>query len=470
MYGGSNKKRITIGLVAVVAFLFGVWGVITIQYDKKIYYQDLDIALREKATQGYLDSKILEAIAADQFDDAVMYQNLAEYLGVTLNTATLAEIEKHNNFLSKSWRNAKHFGEGFFSGEAEDAAGLTGAIASDLTIVGDLRDLASEGSKFTEGKPYDKLIFGMSIIGVGMSVSQFFSFGMTTPAKVGASIIKIAKKTHKLSDAFIGTVLSKLSKAIDFKALKKVDFSSINSIKKETKRITKSLNKSFIRKSFNSINTIKKNTDSYADTITLMKYIDTPKDLNKVAKVSKKYKKNTKAVFKVLGKSTIRGIVKGTARIVKWTTLLIAQIISLIVSIVMAILVFPLKWSIGRKIKNFIGKRAKSKSTGVKKSFEHNQSIELRSEDNSLPGITVKAKGKTIIGRGDKSDVTIVNRYVSRQHLRIILKEDGGLIVEDLNSANGTYIDGRKLEPGKPTLLNRGERLIIGSEDVVYKI
>ena len=43
-----------------------------------------------------------------------------------------------------------------------------------------------------------------------------------------------------------------------------------------------------------------------------------------------------------------------------------------------------------------------------------------------------------------------------------------GVIVEDLDSTNGTYIEGQKLVPRVPTVLKIGERLIVGSEDVVY--
>ncbi len=213
-----------------------------------------------------------------------------------------------------------------------------------MTLYGDLRDLAKEGNKFVHDQPYDQVILGMAAIGVGLSASQLFSFGATTPAKVGASVVKAAKKMGKLSKSFIHIVSSKLSKAIDFKALKKIDFSSISAIKKETKRIEKSLNTPYIRKAFKNIDTIKNNTGSYADTIALLKYVDDPKDLRRVSNISKKYKKNTKAVFKVLGKDIIKGIVKGSKRIVKWTSLLIAQLISLLISIMTMVGALIAKW------------------------------------------------------------------------------------------------------------------------------
>ncbi len=313
-------------------FLFGLIGIYTATYEKKIYYKDLDVALKEKATKNYLDQKIINAINSEQFDDAVMYQHLADYMGVNLSQHTLDEIENHSGFFSESWRNTKDFSWGFLTGEADNLVGISGTIASDMTMYGDLRDLSIEGSRFANNQPYDKVVLGMSAIGIGLSASQIFSLGTTTPLKISASIVKVAKKTKYLSNSFVAVISSKLSKAIDFNRLKKVDFSSIESVKKASKYISKSLNDTFIRKALKNIDTIKSKT-SIADTIVLLKYVDDPKDLQRVANISKRYKTNTKAVFKILGKRIIKGIVKGSAKIIKWTNMLIAQLISFAISI-----------------------------------------------------------------------------------------------------------------------------------------
>lgn len=328
-----EKKKIIL-IFASILLVFGIWGIATMHFEKKVYYKDIDTALKEKADKGYLEKKILDAIKEDRIDDAVMYQHLAEYLHVKLGKETLSEIDKHNDLMSKSWRNARSFASGFVSGEADNMAELAGSITSDMTLIGDIRDLSREGSKFASGESYDKLVFGMAIIGVGLTASEFFTLGGTTAAKVGSSIIKVAKKTGKLSKKFTSIATSKLARAIDFKKLKKLDFHNMDSIAHTKKIIAGSLDMKFIRKSFDKIDTIKKNT-STMDAIALLKYVDDPKDLQKVANVSKKYKKNTKAVFKVLEEGVIKGIVRGTEKVVKITSVLIAQVISLAVSVIL---------------------------------------------------------------------------------------------------------------------------------------
>lgn len=66
------------------------------------------------------------------------------------------------------------------------------------------------------------------------------------------------------------------------------------------------------------------------------------------------------------------------------------------------------------------------------------------------------------LGRHPKlADRTIGDPSVSRRHLRISLRE-GRLVVEDLNSLNGTLLDGEDLPPFEPTPCAGGQKLRLG--------
>ena len=328
-------NRIAICLFIILLF-FGGLGYYTLSYEKTNYYKDLDKILYNKLTTNhYIDHQIQIAIKQNAFDDAVMYRQLADSIDIQLDKKTLILLKENNTFILNSWRNTKKFIFGFLTGKSDEFIGLSGAIVSDMTLYGDLRDLYSEGNKFVSDKSYDSLVLGMSVIGIGLSASQVFSFGSTTSLKISASIIKVAKKMNYLSQMFIDKVSLELSKAIDFKRLKTIDFSSIEAIKKQMLDIEKTLNKGFIKKAFKNIMTIKNNT-SIADTIFLLKYVDTPQDLQIVSNISRKYKHNTKAIFKVLGKQ-IKSIFKGNLKIIRWTKVLIAQFSSLFLAILMFI-------------------------------------------------------------------------------------------------------------------------------------
>ncbi len=72
----------------------------------------------------------------------------------------------------------------------------------------------------------------------------------------------------------------------------------------------------------------------------------------------------------------------------------------------------------------------------------------------AYPGLT--------LGRHPKlCDLLIDDPSVSRRHVRIC-RDGDGIVVEDLNSLNGTVLAGRTLRPFEPVPLHAGETLTIG--------
>lgn len=50
----------------------------------------------------------------------------------------------------------------------------------------------------------------------------------------------------------------------------------------------------------------------------------------------------------------------------------------------------------------------------------------------------------TYIGRDDSNDVVLKDRFISKKHARII-KDQGIYFIEDLDSANGIYLNGERI-------------------------
>ena len=83
-----------------------------------------------------------------------------------------------------------------------------------------------------------------------------------------------------------------------------------------------------------------------------------------------------------------------------------------------------------------------------------------------LRGVSGPAFGKTypvptaqVIGRADDCNISIASDEISRRHAQVKPTQDG-LAVEDLGSANGTFINGQRVQNG---LLKPGDELRLGT-------
>ena len=79
------------------------------------------------------------------------------------------------------------------------------------------------------------------------------------------------------------------------------------------------------------------------------------------------------------------------------------------------------------------------------------------------------AFGRNVLGRAADCTVPLADSgSVSRKHAEIDVHEDS-IILRDLNSTNGTFVDGRRLEPGCGTGLQAGARFVLGEEEFQVK-
>ena len=67
----------------------------------------------------------------------------------------------------------------------------------------------------------------------------------------------------------------------------------------------------------------------------------------------------------------------------------------------------------------------------------------------------------TSVGRAPQNDIKIRDSSVSREHLKIIRKGNR-FLVEDLGSINGTFVNGRRVRPGKRVEVKEGLPITIG--------
>lgn len=85
----------------------------------------------------------------------------------------------------------------------------------------------------------------------------------------------------------------------------------------------------------------------------------------------------------------------------------------------------------------------------------------LRSAVDAEPALTFRVPAGAVktVGRAVRSDFILDAAMVSRIHCRLSVGDDGQLVVEDLESTNGTFVNDERV---KRAVLATGDRLRVG--------
>ena len=81
------------------------------------------------------------------------------------------------------------------------------------------------------------------------------------------------------------------------------------------------------------------------------------------------------------------------------------------------------------------------------------------------PGMEYDLRDGAVLGRGDQAEIRLEDPFASSRHAQI-LRQGGVMVLEDLGSTNGTYLNEEVL--GGPTPLHPGDRVRIGDSEFTY--
>ncbi len=78
----------------------------------------------------------------------------------------------------------------------------------------------------------------------------------------------------------------------------------------------------------------------------------------------------------------------------------------------------------------------------------------------------VVLRSDTLVGRARGCNLRIASSEVSRRHCKIILTDDS-VLVRDLGSSNGTFVDGVQIEPETDVAVAPGSQLSVGGVNFI---
>lgn len=123
-----------------------------------------------------------------------------------------------------------------------------------------------------------------------------------------------------------------------------------------------------------------------------------------------------------------------------------------IIKLLFLLLLFLFLWQISRSIRSHLGSNPGTRTEG------HAAELVILTGDTEIDRVRIRPQGH-VIGRSPDADIQISDPYSSEFHARVGI-QDGQVVVHDLGSTNGTYINGRRVT--SPTSVSRGDTVQIG--------
>jgi len=123
-----------------------------------------------------------------------------------------------------------------------------------------------------------------------------------------------------------------------------------------------------------------------------------------------------------------------------------------LLKVIFVALLFLFVWQIARSVTLHLG------TAEPRSKKEHGDEIVFVRSD-SQAGLDFQVRDVVVLGRSENADILLEDPYASEFHLRFV-SENGGIVLHDLGSTNGTYVNGRRVSGSVG--LSRGDAIQVG--------
>jgi hypothetical protein len=317
-----KRRRISVALVGVMAsaaVCAALWphardaGAIVLAQDDPAELSDvrLDAVLRQNQAaknQADVAAQIEAALAAGDADLANSFVSLAREKNVAVADELSRRVADAVTEEGSSAHFAKRFATGLVTGTADDVASLSGTVAGDLFVFGDIRDVVREGKHLAMGEDTDRLVLGLATVGLAVTAVTYVSFGEAAPVRAGLTLVKDARKAGRLGEGLTEWAGRSAREVVDTPVLQRAVASGSVMRPGETAsairaafRAEKAGGLVRLAKDVGRV-TEKAGTRGALDTL---KIAEGPKDVARAARLAEAKGGQTRAIMKILGRGAL---------------------------------------------------------------------------------------------------------------------------------------------------------------------
>lgn len=175
-------------------------GAVLAAQDDPVALSELELDAALAQNDRLVQDNIEAALKAGDADLADSFVALARDRNIALPDDLLSRVSDAVKEENSTSHFAKRFATGLVTGNADDVASLSGTVAGDLFVIGDIRDVVREGKHLAMGEDTDRLILGLATAGLAVTAVTYVSAGGAAPVRAGLTLVKDARKVGRLGE------------------------------------------------------------------------------------------------------------------------------------------------------------------------------------------------------------------------------------------------------------------------------
>jgi hypothetical protein len=283
-------------------------GAILAAQDDPAELSDIRLNSALRNDKALVEQGIEAALAADDADLAASFVDLAREKNISLSEDLSRRVREAVAEENSSAHFAKRFATGLVTGDADDVASLSGTVAGDLFVFGDIRDIVREGKHLAMGEDTDRLVLGLATVGLAVTAATYVSVGGVAPVRAGLTLVKDARKVGRLGEGLTQWAGRSAREVVDTPMLQQAV--ATGSVLRPGQTMT-AIKAAFRAEKAGALVRLAKDVGRVGEKAGTRGALDTlrmaegPKDVARAARLAESKGSQTRAILKLLGRGAL---------------------------------------------------------------------------------------------------------------------------------------------------------------------
>ena len=283
-------------------------GAILAAQDDPVELADIQLDSALRNNQAVIAENIEAALAANDADLANSFADLAREKNVSVSEELSRRVSDAVTEENSTSHFAKRFATGLVTGDADDVASLSGTVAGDLFVFGDIRDVVREGKHLAMGEDTDRLILGLATAGLAVTAATYVSVGGVAPVRAGLTLVKDARKVGRLGEGLTQWAGRSARQIVDAPMLQNAV--ATGSVLRPGQTVS-AIKAAFRAEKAGALVRLAKDVGRVSEKAGMRGALDTlriaegPKDVARAARLAESKGGQTRAILKVLGRGAL---------------------------------------------------------------------------------------------------------------------------------------------------------------------